>query len=365
MPIAGDRIRGFDGLRAVAFLLVFTNHKVQFAYGDACGVVGLGLFFVLSGFLITRILARSREDIEHGQASIAGSLRRFYWRRAARILPVYYALLAVITVASLFMTIDYFGRNEQLAYWFYATNLLVAHRGAWIGDFGHLWSLAVEEQFYLLFAPLILLLPRTYAIAACLACMAAGLAARIGLGLADAPVFSIYTNSFVNFAMLGFGGAIGLLAARAMPRPLVSGWLLIASFCLYLALPVMLVTWSQVWMLIGTWAVAPFAGLLLIQTFHRQDSRLVAVLESAPLRGIGRVSYGAYLFHPFVHFSAIEAIAQRAGIWIAAPRPMQVAAELAVSLALAATSWLCLERPLLAWAKGATPADSMFSHSRA
>src|ERR1700722_18281924 len=87
------RVRGFDGLRAIAFLLVFASHKIYFAHADSIGDIGVWLFFVLSGFLITRTLARSRLDIEHGLAGVSERLGSFYLRRTARIFPPYYSLL--------------------------------------------------------------------------------------------------------------------------------------------------------------------------------------------------------------------------------------------------------------------------------
>src|ERR1700677_2859176 len=109
-PAAGERvgrIRGFDGLRAIAFLLVFVSHKVYFAHATCVGDIGVWLFFVLSGFLITTILARSRCEIEEGCSSIYGSLWRFYLRRVARIFPTYYLLLALVAVISIAIPIDY------------------------------------------------------------------------------------------------------------------------------------------------------------------------------------------------------------------------------------------------------------------
>ena len=160
------RIRGFDGLRALAFLLVFISHKAPSPVTDRYGTAGVWIFFVLSGFLITRILAEARGGIDAGRSSFRSSLSRFYVRRTARIFPVYYVFLAVVTVAGLWGLVEVGSPARQLSNWFYLSNIYIGLNG-WETRLGHLWSLAVEEQFYLLFAPLALACPLT-SIACCL-----------------------------------------------------------------------------------------------------------------------------------------------------------------------------------------------------
>jgi peptidoglycan/LPS O-acetylase OafA/YrhL len=346
------RIRGFDGLRAIAFLLVFGSHKIYFAHADSFGDVGLWLFFVLSGFLITRILARSRSEIENGLATVPDSLGRFYLRRTARIFPPYYLLLVLLAATSLFVPIDYFGTSEKLAYFLYGTNLLIAARSQWIGDFGHFWSLAVEEQFYLAFAPLALLAPRRHTVSVCLAMVSVGIATKIVLEFANASPVSIDVNSLINFALIGLGGAIGLNAGRPAPKWLIGGSAQVAVLGLYVALPAAFGTWPHLWPLFGRLS-AVLVGALLFQIFQGQRSWFVTILESAPLRNIGRISYGAYLIHHFLHFSVIENLLLRMGAG-PTPKPVQVLAELAASLLFAAASWRYVEKPIIAWAAGVT-----------
>jgi peptidoglycan/LPS O-acetylase OafA/YrhL len=346
------RIRGFDGLRAIAFLLVFGSHKIYFAHADSFGDVGLWLFFVLSGFLITRILARSRSEIENGLATVSDRLGRFYLRRTARIFPPYYLLLVLLAATSLFVPIDYFGTSEKLAYFLYGTNLLIAARSQWIGDFGHFWSLAVEEQFYLAFAPLVLLAPRRHTVSACLAMVSVGIVTKIVLQIANASPVSIDVNSLINFALIGMGGAIGLNAGRPAPKWLIGGSAQVAVLGLYVALPAAFGTWPHLWPLFGRLS-AVLVGALLFQIFQGQRSWFVTILESAPLRNIGRISYGAYLIHHFLHFSVIENLLLRMGAG-PTPKPVQVLAELAASLLFAAASWRYVEKPIIAWAAGVT-----------
>jgi peptidoglycan/LPS O-acetylase OafA/YrhL len=357
--IRRTRIRGFDGLRAIAFLLVFVSHKVYFAHADSFGDVGVWLFFVLSGFLITRILAELRSEVEAGVATVPESLGRFYLRRTARIFPPYYLLLTSITVAALFVPIDYFGESERLAYYLYGTNVLIAARSQWIGNFGHFWTLAVEEQFYLAFAPLVLLVPPRQTLRVCLATVLTGVLTKVVLEATHASPVSIDVNSLINFALIGFGGAAGLKACWPFPKRFTGGAAQITVLGLYLALPAAFGTWPYLWPLLGKLSAA-LVGVLLLQIFQDQQSWFVRLLESAPLRSVGRMSYGAYLIHKFVHFRLIEALLQHIG-GVPAPPFVQVLCELAASLVLAGLSWRYLEQPIIAWAARATSRASVAS----
>jgi peptidoglycan/LPS O-acetylase OafA/YrhL len=342
------RIRGFDGLRAIAFLLVFASHKIYFAHADSFGDVGVWLFFVLSGFLIIRILAQERSEIEDGLTTVSDSLSRFYLRRTARIFPPYYLLLGSITLVSLLVPIDYFGGLEKLAYYLYGTNILIASRGQWIGDFGHFWSLAVEEQFYILFAPLVLLVPRRYTMSACLMTILTGVVTKILLEVKGESAVSIDVNSLINFALIGFGGTVGLRAGRPAPKWLAGGAAQAVVLGLFVALPMAFGTWPHVWPLLGK-VSGVLVGVLLLQIFQGQQSWFVSILESAPLRSIGRISYGAYLIHHVLHFGMIGTLLPHLGVGLT-PRYVQVLVEFAASLIIAGLSWRCLEKPIIAWA---------------
>jgi peptidoglycan/LPS O-acetylase OafA/YrhL len=347
------RIRGFDGVRAIAFLLVFASHKIHFKQADSIGDVGVWLFFVLSGFLITRILASSRAEIENNLCTVPDGLGRFYLRRTARIFPPYYLLILLIAAVSIFVPIANFGTSEKLAYLLYGTNIFVAAGNEWPGNFGHFWSLAVEEQFYLLFAPLVLLVPRRHTMSVCFGLVSAGIATKIALEAEHASPVSIDVNSLINFALLGFGGVIGLSAGRPASKWYIGGAAQVAVFSLYLALPAVFGMRHHLWGLLGK-SSAVLVGILLFQIFHGQQSWFVKALQISPIRKIGRISYGAYLIHHFIYFSTIENLLRCIGVQITAPRSVQVLAELAVSLMLAGLSWRYLERPVLAWAARVT-----------
>ncbi len=138
------RLVGLDGLRGLAMLLVILVHLNLFG----AGWVGLSSFFVLSGFLITRILF---DDIA-GTDRLGECLKRFYIRRTLRVFPIYYLYLSILLVLGLFVEVVHRQTSGELPYAFaYVYNLFLTtdkHHGTHLLD--HLWSLSVEEQFYLL-----------------------------------------------------------------------------------------------------------------------------------------------------------------------------------------------------------------------
>ena len=213
------RIRGFDGLRAIAFLLVFVSHKAPTQLTDRYGTGGVWIFFVLSGFLITRILAQSREKIETRSSSPWTELSLFYIRRTSRIFPVYYAFLAALTILAILGLIDIGEPARQVSNWLYVCNFYI-DRWGWRTDLGHLWSLAVEEQFYLLFAPLVVVLGRHRLPQTCMALIALSVATDATLLWRGSWHVSFEINSLINFGLMAIGGLAGLAAERPLPAPL-------------------------------------------------------------------------------------------------------------------------------------------------
>jgi len=140
-----------DGLRAISILLVITAHATDPLFGRLHGAVGVTIFFVISGYLITTLLLREEERNGHAR------IRAFYIRRAFRILPLYYLTLAgyVVLIGVLHLQAGASSLWHSLPYYLTYQNDLVPH-GA--GVFNHSWSLAVEEKYYLLW-PLMFALP--------------------------------------------------------------------------------------------------------------------------------------------------------------------------------------------------------------
>jgi peptidoglycan/LPS O-acetylase OafA/YrhL len=334
------RIHGFDGLRAIAFLLVFVSHKNPTPLTDRYGTGGVWIFFILSGFLITRILARSREKVETESSSPWAELASFYMRRTARIFPVYYAFLAALTLLAIPGLIDIGEPARQASNWFYVSNFYI-DRWGWRTDLGHLWSLAVEEQFYLLFAPLVLMLPRRGLPALCIALIALSVATHARLLWLGSWHISFETSSLINFGLMAMGGLAGLAAERPLPAPLRGSIPLIATLAAVLAAPALFPDIDSC----AHFGRIPAAltALALVQIYQDERGRVTRLLDLSPLRDLGIISYGAYLFHPVVKSGTLLHLAGYKG---ELRHTTVMFLDLLVTVGLASTSYLMFERPV-------------------
>ncbi len=346
-----DRIRGFDGLRAVALIAVFLQHFTALGVAYETGGYGVWLFFVLSGFLIVRLLAADREAIEARTTSPGVALRGFFRRRLLRIAPAYYLMLAVVTAGVAAHLIGGVAPAALPWFWTQLSDLYFAFvAGRWTGPLTHLWSVAVEGQFYLLAGPALLLAPRRAAQGVCAATVVAALAADLVLRTGDANAVALYANPLTNFGAIAFGGCVGL---RLPKRPAggARSWPALAPL-------VGLIVFAFAFQHIGAYppatarliAAAPFSvaavlsGLALAGVYLNQESRLARALEWGPLAGLGRVSYGVYLYHNLLPRRLL------AGLGWPAPEAVEALVGFALALALAALSWRFVERPALALA---------------
>lgn len=221
-----DYMPQLDGLRAVAVTAVMFHH-FDIVHGAAS--YGVHLFFVLSGFLITGILVRSKAAIDSGLESVKHALRRFYVRRTLRIFPLYYAVVLIGIAVNAESAREY-------APWLltYMINLKMAAQGWYIANFAHLWSLAVEEQFYLVWPFLVLIVRRRWLVWVAILMTAIGPLYRLYLAISweylasETSIISSYIATPSALDSLGAGSLVAIMVATEAGRLLLRRWMRLA-----------------------------------------------------------------------------------------------------------------------------------------
>ncbi len=341
-----------DTLRAFAVLLVIIAHwlpaeNILNRYSNN-GISGVTLFFVLSGFLITGILLKSKQQIEEG-ASVKQALKTFYIRRSLRIFPLYYL---VIIIAWLFNESNI--RDNFLWHFFYASNFYFWKANDWQGHLSHLWSLSVEEQFYIFWPALVLFVRRKW------------LPAMFCAAIMVAIIYRLKTRSqwsdLARFLTPGSLDSFGLGALLAYGKIFRPRWfdflyssrnsLTFLGALFFIFAPLALGKLSTDFHVYSFWfygiyfpAISFFFALLIWHASDGISNKVAApVLNNRGLIFLGKISYGLYLLHNFV--PPFEGISY--------PSLLQPFAfvlthlfRLAFLTGICALSWYVFEKPIL------------------
>jgi peptidoglycan/LPS O-acetylase OafA/YrhL len=275
-----------DGVRAVAALMVMIFHFCHYTGRSGfaqIGQTGVDLFFVLSGFLITTILLKSPAGDWH-------EIRTFYIRRSLRIFPLYYGYLIATAL---------FGTICSIWFWIYLQNIPISANLPIVGP-DHFWSLAIEEQFYLVWPFVVLFVPRRLLVKTLLGAIALALASRMVLiplhispfyftlsrvdGLAAGALLAVYFQC----------GTLHLLRSKLLTIAGISAAVLLLQFAFFQGQGRPIVEITKF-----TLVTAFYAGIVgyLVTAGPTPVNR---ILSAKPLRFVGRISYGLYVFHPFV-----------------------------------------------------------------
>jgi peptidoglycan/LPS O-acetylase OafA/YrhL len=352
MPPALGYRPALDGLRAVAVVLVLCFHAWQVPGG---GFLGVDVFFVLSGFLITGLLLSERR--ETGRVDLI----RFYGRRARRLVPALVVAVAgflAIRVVAVVLFGDApgeLGRDvaASVAGLLYISNVLIAAAPQWPDGMRHLWSLAAEEQFYLLWPPLLIAgLARFRSLRGAAVAVAAAILAiwawRLGLTLRGAPQGRLYFAPDTSLDPILLGCLLALLdAAGRLPRrgaravvPLAAG----LAVGMVAVLPNTDPRWIYAW---GLAAFGVAVAAVLGSVVAAPRSLLARALAVRPLPQLGRISYGIYLWHPILLFAAHV------------PKPVSIPAAIAAAAASNRVVEQRFRRPGRATASPARPAPAL------
>lgn len=326
--------REIDGLRAIAVIPVILFHAGFTIFSG--GYVGVDIFFVISGYLITSIII---SELEQGRFSIL----RFYERRARRILPaLFFVMLVCVPFAWMWMLPSQFKEFSQslIAVSLFASNILFWRESGYFAAASeekpllHTWSLAVEEQYYMLFPIFLILLWR----------------------FGRSPVFySIIVISIISLALSEWGWR-NEPTANFYFSPSRAWELLAGSICAFLqngktqkssdalsAFGFVLIVFSIFYYDASTpfpsvYALAPVVGTALIILYGARETWVAKLLSLKAVVGIGLISYSAYLWHqPLFAFARIKNVA--------APEQLLMLLLAIASLMLAYFSWRFVELP--------------------
>ncbi|HEY3933396.1 MAG TPA: acyltransferase [Gemmatimonadales bacterium] len=351
-------IRELDGLRGIAILLVIVHHYwpetgpwSTWKRLPHLGWIGVDLFFVISGLLIAGILLDTK--------NASGFFSSFYARRALRIFPLYYVvLLASFILIPLLQGGTWAGSEfvrqsgSPVWYLFYQGNLreaIVGHEPAYV--LAPLWSLAIEEQFYLLFPLLVFTTPRRLLRRLLVGMLIFAPLFRIATALiwpANERIQYLATPSRVDVLAVGCLLALGLregwlkIPDRVLQRALLAGLAIVAVVFAANGFD----RTSMFGRTAGYTLIGGFLATLVLWAVTHRESASTAWLRWAPLRGLGKICYGVYLLQRPMQV-VVGKVLEHFRIAVDSTSLWYMAMLMGVTFATAATSWFAFEKPLL------------------
>jgi peptidoglycan/LPS O-acetylase OafA/YrhL len=299
-PVNTDRsyYPALDGLRGVAILLVVFYHNFNFIPIFNYGWLGVDLFFVLSGFLITDILL--------GTMNTRNYFRNFYARRVLRIFPLYYlSLLLFLVILPLFskfpLDVSYYQHN-QWWFWTYLQNwTLIFHYDGKATALNHFWSLAVEEQYYLVWPFIILLIrkPRRLLLF-CLLALITVIAARLYIWnhRTEFPSYEwLFLFTRIDGILIGSMLALVYYINQSVLRKYSTALILLLAGSNFIIYFLHKTPDFPVWPIAGFTTFAAIFALLVYESIKKENKVIHFIFTNPVLQFLGKYSYGFYIFH--------------------------------------------------------------------
>ncbi len=341
-----------DGLRCFAIIFVMIGHWISWESTNefmkhAPWGHGVILFFVLSGYLISNILFEQKEKIDAGINTIKGSLATFYFRRSIRIFPIYYLLI-------FFLYYINFANTREIFPWLltYTSNILQCITGEYTGNFNHFWSLAVEEQFYLIWPFIIFFVSPKKIFKVIIAFMIISFVSRVTCTLISPKNWMLAAyftpNLFLPLclgALIAYAKRYNLKLVQLLDnRLLLYGGVGVYALCYYF---LHYKNYTYVFdMVLDEYLYAIVCTFIVYRASENKFTFIFKrVLEHDAIVFIGKISYGLYIYHLFIGTLFWDHLSKEYKINIGDPGVMW-ATYFVLAFIVAISSYYFIEKPM-------------------
>ena len=352
-----------DGLRALAVLgVLFEHFDMPMPDLIRCGPLSVRFFFVLSGYFITLSLWKVQDEIRGRRSGTFWPVGKFYLSRLLRIGPPFYLALLIGAI---------FGITEVRTNFFwlatFQANNYIAYVGQWPEAISHFWSLAVQEQFYVLWPIIVLTLPRRWFLPAMGGFIIFGLLFRLGCVVTNTSIFIRWVTLFGCIDSFAVGALIAWLRqtrlldqVKFLPRTILFAMPLVAFGCFFLGRALMTLPQTNIAIALTETIDAVFLVWALSSAIIGFKAPYARVLELKPLTYLGRISYGIYVYHVFV-IIMLSPVLLTLGMSVDHLPYLRIAVLLVATIAISAFSWHYIEQPFLNWKKALAVAPASVS----
>ena len=356
-PGSQEYMPQLDALRFFAVLGVMISHfwipqNLPWLLADLdIGWLGVKLFFVLSGFLITGILLDNKHLIETTNLAPMHIIRQFYIRRFLRIFPIYYLVIAIAFFINIMPVRELWGWLIS-----YTTNIYITINNVWMGSFSHFWSLAVEEQFYLFWPLLIIFLPNKwipkFIILAVLVALAYRFWAYQIYRYEISPFnFKAATFTLASLDSLGMGAMVAYIwRIGSTPENLTK---LLSRLVLPLGLFLYIITLilyhynikPSVFFTLNDFAASLIFSWLVSTAGLGFKGKAGRFMSTPSLIYLGKISYGIYVYHYFLPL-IVTPLFEAFNLPIKVPGLIYFVISTLLTIAIASLSWYLIELPI-------------------
>lgn len=355
-------IKSLDGFRFLAVFLVLIDHWSGDKVGFPSSYLGVCLFFVLSGFLITGIILKAKAKDEQSNVSHWQSIKTFYIRRTLRIFPLYYLVLFMLFIFNVKAV-----RDKIVWLILYSSNIYIAKVGHWLGSIDHLWSLAVEEQFYIFFPFFIFFLPLKRILHFLIFVILVAIVLRYLFFINHQAWVVSYVLMPTCLDAFGIGGVLAYLKIYKS-ETLISfkhwGSLFLLAFFSYILLINMIKPGGDIGNFLSIVFLRFFESLLAVTIIGNLVFKQKGIFETIKIHFFenrfivyfGKISYGIYIFHNLIYnpyhaaighpinklFAKLNLIISGLGDSVV----VRIGILLTMVICVASVSWQLIEKPV-------------------